>query len=137
MAAGTAAFTDGLSSRSISHDAGTTWIPRQDVAVLLPAASKIQPYGVSTAAGPLGVAALVRVAGPANSVRSFLLYSSDGVTWKVTDLDGVGMPANASSMAVTVGSDHIDVSFEVPKSTTPDGGVESYKLESLLATPKA
>ena len=38
---------------------------------------------------------------------------------------------------MSVGADHIDVSYTVPQGTRPDGAPASYKLVELLGTPKA
>lgn len=120
----------------VSSDAGATWIPSQNLAGLLAAGARIQPDGVSADAGPLGFAALVRVDGANHSVHSFLINSSDGATWKVSDLNALGMPTDASTYGgVTVGADHLDVSYSVPNGTDADGNFVS-KLVSLIATPK-
>ena len=66
-----------------------------------------------------------------------LLHSSDGVVWKDTDLGAEGAPANGDLSGVSVGADHIDVSYEVPQGKLPDGAPASYKLVELLGTPKA
>ncbi|MDQ1461227.1 MAG: hypothetical protein QOI08_2711 [Actinomycetota bacterium] len=69
--------------------------------------------------------------------HTFLLPSSDGVSWKVTSLAAAGAPADGSVSNLNVGADHIDVSFQAPQ-TGPDGGaISATKPVTLVATPKA
>jgi hypothetical protein len=68
--------------------------------------------------------------------HTFLLYSGDGVSWKVTNLAATGAPADGSVSDLSVGADHIDVSFQSP-ATRADGAVSATKLTTLVGTPKA
>jgi hypothetical protein len=70
------------------------------------------------------------------SEHTYLLHSSDGVSWKVTNLADAGAPADGSVSNLNVGADHIDVSFQSPQ-TGPDGAISATKLVTLVATPKA
>jgi hypothetical protein len=142
------AVDSGSASVYVSNDAGLTWIGTQNVAALLPAGAVIEPYGVVSSAGPLGYAVVVRTGEKGQTDHTYLLHSSAGASWKVTDLGAAGAPANAMLSSVSVGADHIDVSYEVPQgsSTTPitttdglapGGAAATYKLVELLGTPKA
>jgi hypothetical protein len=68
--------------------------------------------------------------------HTFLLHSSDGVSWKVTNLATTGAPADGSVSNLSVGADHIDVSFQSP-ATGADGAISASKLTTLVGTPKA
>ena len=125
------------STISVSNDAGATWIVTGNVGDLLPSGTAIEPYASTASAGPLGYAALVRSGGDGRTQHAYLLHSSDGTTWKVTDLGAAGAPANGQIASVSVGADHIDVSYEVPQGVAPGGGAATYKLVELLGTPKA
>jgi hypothetical protein len=140
----------------VSNDAGATWIAVPDLAGLIPGNDAIEPYNATAAVGPLGYAAVVRtgsarsaagnsagtpatVAPPSGTgvtEHAYLLHSSDGVTWKVTNLADAGAPADGSVSNLNVGADHIDVSFQSPQ-TGPDGAISATKLVTLVATPTA
>ena len=133
--------TDSVSSSVVvSNDGGSTWIATDNIAALLPSGGELQPFGpISTGtsdAGPLGYAVVVRTNGPGGA-HTYLLHSGDGAAWKVTDLGAEGAPSKDGVVSVTVGADHIDVSYEVAASRSADGAPESYKLVELLGTPKA
>jgi hypothetical protein len=121
----------------VSNDAGATWIVTGNVGGLLPSGTALEPNTMTVDAGPLGYAVLVRSGGEGRTEHSYLLHSSDGATWKVTDLAAAGAPANGQISSVSVGADHIDVSYEVPQGQAPDGAAATYKLVELLGTPKA
>src|SRR5262249_17274385 len=75
--------------------------------------------------------------GAANAVtHSYLLYSTDGSSWKKTDLQAVGAPANAAVASTSVGADHIDVTYQTAVAGA-GGNIESFKLTTLVGTPKA
>ncbi len=128
-----AANNDG-SAISTSTDAGATWLPTDGVAGLLPAGAKLTQYGAEVDAGPLGFAAIVST-GSADSPHRYLLHSSDGTSWKVTDLATVGAPAKGGLEGLVVGADHIDVTFGLTDAT-PAAGTPA-QLVTLVATPKA
>ena len=123
----------------------------------------MEAFNTTAAAGPLGFAAVVRTGGadgagkPSGGTTSntlgtpnteappsaeavlahtFLLHSSDGVSWKVTSLATIGAPADGSMSNLSVGADHIDVSFQSP-ATGSGGALSASKLTTLVATPKA
>jgi hypothetical protein len=150
---------DNTSSKLyVSNDAGSSWIAAPDVAGLIPGSDAIEPYNTTADVGPLGYAVVVRTTGsegaaekvgasgtpntlapPSNAEvlsHTYLLHSSDGVSWKVTNLADAGAPSDGSMSTMNVGADHIDVTFEVPQ-TGSDGAVGSFKLVTLVATPKA
>jgi len=131
------AVDTGSSSVYVSNDAGLTWVGTQNLAALLPTGAAIEPYGVISGAGPLGYAVVVRTGTQNHIEHVYLLHSGDGATWKVTDLGAEGAPANGMLSSVSVGADHIDVSYEVAQGTLPDGAPASYKLVELLGTPTA
>lgn len=148
----------------VSDDAGTTWIAVPDLAGLIPGNDPVEAFNTTAAAGPLGYAAVVRTGGADNGAgkpsggatsntlgtpnteappsaeavlaHTFLLHSSDGVSWKVTSLATIGAPADGSMSNLSVGADHIDVSFQSPV-TGADGAISASKLTTLVATPKA
>ncbi len=133
--------TDSVSSSVVvSNDGGATWIATDNIAALLPSGGALQTFGPisngTSDAGPLGYAVIVRTNGQGGA-HTYLLHSGDGATWKVTDLGAEGAPSNDGVVSVTVGADHIDVSYEVAATRDPDGTPASYKLVDLLGTPKA
>ena len=116
-----------------SNDGGTTWNATA-VGSQLPAGA---PAASATTvdAGPLGFAALVvsdRSPNTQADVHYYLLFSTDGTTWKTSDLGAVGQPANAYPIQVTVGADHVAVDFEGP---TPSSN-GSIKTTTVIGTPK-
>jgi hypothetical protein len=121
---------------SVSADAGATWLPT-DITGLLPAGTQVQPGGLIAAAGPLGYAVTVQTGTPGGAGPTYLLQSSDGVNWSVSDLAADGAPANGLLSSVSVGADHLDISYDVQQGTGSDGAPVSYKLVELLGTPKA
>jgi hypothetical protein len=118
-----------------SGDAGATWTATEDVRALLPSGSVVEPGMVSAYAGPLGYVAVITT-GKDNPEGTYLLNSNRGTAWKVTDLGAVGAPAKGFVSSVSVGKDHIAVSFSVGNGTQPDGSTSS-KLVELVGTPKA
>jgi hypothetical protein len=143
----------------VSNDAGGTWTATQNVALQLPGTDPVT--GSTTVdAGPLGYAAVVTTgheltnadpASPEQAKRTavtldpntkrtadhaYLMNSTDGITWKVTDLAAQGAPADGFVSGLTVGLDHIDVSYIVNGTQAADGSVTN-KLVELLGTPKA
>jgi hypothetical protein len=127
--------TDSKSSTVYtSNDAGETWSEGTALSSLVAGTSSGQPFAMTIDVGPLGYAIVAQPApGPAHS---YLLYSVDGNAWKSTDLASVGAPADGSFASASVGSDHIDVTFQVPADRTGDV-VTSWKLTTLVGTPKA
>ena len=137
-----------------SSDAGKSWTPTSDLGDLVPGTDPIEGQNVTVETGPLGYAAVVHTSQPvtgntlqggtpitaapnAANEHAYLLQSTDGVTWATTDLAKVGAPADGFVSSVSVGADHVEVSFEVPGTKTNDGAPETYKLVTLVGTPKA
>jgi hypothetical protein len=116
-----------------SADGGTTW-NATDLASELPAGSPAASVS-ATDVGPLGFAVVATAdANPndSNAGTSYLLFSTDGISWSATDLATVGATAGASPMQVTVGSDHIGIDYEPIAAT----GAVPVPMTTLLATPK-
>jgi hypothetical protein len=142
----------------VSNDAGSTWIAAPDLAGLLPGNDPVEPYNTTAGVGPLGFAAVVRTGGSENgaggpaggtttntlapptraevAAHTYLLHSSDGVSWKVTSLADVGAPPQGSFSSLNVGADHIDLSFQSDVAGA-DGAISASKLTTLIGTPKA
>ena len=122
---------DASGTVQTSSDAGTTW-NATSTATLLPAGTKAS---VSNAdAGPLGFAVLAQTPPDAQGAsRTFLAFSTDGVSWTTTDLAADGAPAGGYATDVIVGADHVGVDVESP-GTTPDAPA---KVTTVLGTPEA
>ena len=125
---------DASGAVQTSTDGGTTW-NAADLAAQLPAGSPAASVS-STDVGPLGFAVVATAdANPTDSSpgRSYLLFSTDGISWSTTDLATVGAPADASPVGVTVGSDHVGVDYESAGASVAGGPMH---ITTLLATPK-
>ena len=122
---------------SVSNDGGVTWTAATNVGGL----SGIAPSGTGRApqtdveAGPLGFAALVNVNVSNTASKAYVAYSTDGISWQVTDLASQGAPAGSWG-DLSVGADHIDVAYQVP-ADGPLGPNTATKLVTLVGTPKA
>ena len=118
---------------AVSNDGGGTWSPTTSFASLVPDAATNAVGSSAADAGPLGYAVTVMTGIGTADQKTYLLDSADGVTWKTTDLADVGAPSRAYVARLTVGADHLDVSFAVPNAATPN----QDKLVTLVGTPKA
>ena len=123
---------DASGAVQTSADGGTTW-NATDLAAELPAGSPRASVS-ATDVGPLGFAAVATADPNPNDNtpgKSYLLFSTDGISWSTTDLATVGAPANVIPMQVTVGSDHVGVDYE----PTPVTAAGPTPMTTLLATP--
>jgi hypothetical protein len=66
--------------------------------------------------------------------HSYLLTSTDGASWSVTDVAAAGMPATGWVSQLMVGANHVGVGF-VASTPTGGGGVENQS-GVLLGTPE-
>ncbi|HUI48293.1 MAG TPA: hypothetical protein VL119_06335 [Acidimicrobiia bacterium] len=131
----------------VSNDAGATWVSAPDFAGLIPGSAPIEPFTTTVDAGPLGYAvvaftheqttgATAAPNSPDAAGHTYLFDSNDGSSWKITDLAEVGEPPNATLASTSVGADHVDLTFQ--QALPGDGGaVKSWKLVTLVGTPKA
>ena len=123
--------TDATGALETSTDGGATW-NATDIDAQLPAGAQLTV--ASADAGPLGFAVLVTPdqADGTSTAADYLLFSSDGVSWKTTDLPSVGEPANSYPLQVTVGADHVSVDYAGSDVTA--GG--ATHITTLLGTPE-
>lgn len=123
---------------SVSTDGGVTWSPATNVEGLpgVTASTASKQSEPQVEAGPLGFAALVNSNGSNGASKAYLAYSTDGISWQVTDLAAKGAPADRNWGNLSVGADHIDVAYEVP-ADGPQGPNTATKLVTLVGTPQA
>ncbi len=122
---------------SVSNDGGVTWTAATNVDGLpgVAVSGSDRPTQTDVEAGPLGFAALVNVS-VSNRSEAYLAYSTDGISWQVTDLASKGAPTDGNWGDLSVGADHIDVAYQVP-ADGPQGPNTATKLVTLVGTPKA
>ena len=138
--------TDSASSSVfVSNDAGATWIATPNIASMPPRRrSAMQAFGpIGQRARRAAGRSRIRGGGPRRpgTTRPHVptcCTARDGVTWNVTDLATVGAPRPTGLSSVTVGADHIDVSYEVA-GDEGDPTVRPSRTSSstLIGTPKA
>jgi hypothetical protein len=103
-----AILADG--SLLVSTDGGATF-DRQDPFDPAASGNGDGRFWTTATAGPLGFAALVSVSEPSDGtvLGSYLLTSTDGSSWTVTDLHDHGVGPDNVATQVIVGADHVGV----------------------------